>query len=236
MNMDWKKEVALVTGASRGLGRALAQELATRGAKVALVARGRDELDRSVREIREAGGTAFSIVADVGDIRSVYPILAQANALAGTPTLLINNASTLGPTPLTALLETECEDLAHVFGVNLLGPFRLTKAVLGPMILRGRGTILNLSSDAAVSAYPTWGAYASSKAALDHLTRIWAEELRDSSIRFLSVDPGEMDTQMHSDAIPDADRSLLREPSDVARKIIDHLEVERFVNGERVIL
>jgi len=118
------------------------------------------------------------------------------------------------------LLDTECEDLAAVLETNLVGPFRLTKILAGAMALRGAGTIVHLSSDAAVEPYPRWGAYGVSKAAQDHLSRILAAELADMGVRVFAIDPGEMDTKMHADAIPDADRAALQRPGDVAAKIV----------------
>ena len=103
---------------------------------------------------------------------------------------------------------------------NLVGPFRLTKVLGGSMAMRGRGVVVHVSSDAAVSAYPRWGAYGVSKAAQDHLNRTLAAEMGEAGVRFLAIDPGEMDTQMHADAMPDADRSTLARPGDVAAKIV----------------
>jgi NAD(P)-dependent dehydrogenase (short-subunit alcohol dehydrogenase family) len=107
-----------------------------------------------------------------------------------------------------------------VLEVNLLGPFRLSKAVLGNMLVRGAGLVVHVSSDAATSAYPGWGAYGVSKAALDHLGRIWAAELEGSGVSFVSLDPGEMDTEMHRAALPDADPATLARPADVAARIV----------------
>src|SRR5262245_23828240 len=140
----------LITGGSRGLGRAMALRLSAEGARVAMVARRREELDQVVSEIRKRGGTAFGIVADVGDKESVYPIVGQAAALAGPVDLLINNASALGPVPLQLIPDTDCEDFELALQVNTVGPFRLIKAVVGSMVLRQTGVIVNISSDAAV--------------------------------------------------------------------------------------
>ena len=119
--------------------------------------------------------------------------------------------------------------------VNLVGPFRLTKAVVGGMAVRGRGLIVSVTSDASVSAYATWGAYGVSKAALDHLGRIWAAELADSGVRFLTVDPGEMDTAMHAEAMPDADRAKLADPAAVADRIVDIVRhAEEIPSGARL--
>ena len=120
------------------------------------------------------------------------------------------NASTLGPLPLRELADTECEDFARVLEVNLLGPFRLTKAIVGSMLARGGGLVVGLSSDAAVNGYPGWGAVRR----LQGRPRPPAPQLggraAGTGVRFLSLDPGEMDTQMHADAMPDADRSDAR--------------------------
>jgi NAD(P)-dependent dehydrogenase (short-subunit alcohol dehydrogenase family) len=217
-------KAALVTGASRGLGAALAEELARRGARVVAVARDARAVEAQAARIRALGGEAHPLAADQGDKDAVHPLIGAATGLVGPIDLLFLNASTLGPVPLRELAETECEDLARVLEVNLVGPFRLTKAVVGSMVVRGSGTIVGISSDAAVNGYPGWGAYGVSKAALDHLLRTWAAELSGSGVRFLSLDPGEMDTRMHADAIPDADRSTLARPEDVARRILDLLE------------
>ena len=227
----------LITGGSRGLGAALGLELARRGARVVLVARGREELERKAAEIRAQGFEAHALVADVGKKEAIHPLAGAAAALVGPIDLLIHNASTLGPTPLRELLDTECEDFQSVLEVNLLGPFRLTKVIAGSMLLRKRGLILSLSSDAAINGYPTWGAYGVSKAALDHLMRTWAAELEESDVRFVSLDPGEMDTRMHADAMPDADRASLRAPEVVARAIVDRIEAgELPTSGGRVEL
>ncbi|HET6150651.1 MAG TPA: SDR family oxidoreductase [Polyangia bacterium] len=216
----WKGVGVVVTGGSRGLGRALGEELAAAGARVVLVARDRGPLDEVTAGIRARGGQAHGIVGDVGDREAAYAIAGQAAAAVGEIDLLINNASTLGALPLRLLLDTDCEDLTEVLQVNLVGPFRLTKALVGPMLLRGRGTVLNVSSDAAVEAYERWGAYGASKAALDHLTRTWAAELAGTGVRVLSIDPGEMNTRMHAQAIPDADPASLADPARVARAIV----------------
>ena len=213
-----------MTGGSRGLGAALGVALTARGARVVLVARERGPLDETVARIRAAGGEAHALAEDIGDKTAIHRIAGAAAALVGPIDLLVHNASTLGPVPLRLLLDTDCEDLERTLAVNLVGPFRLTKAVAGPMVLRGRGTVVHVSSDAATSAYPRWGAYGVSKAALLHLNAIWAAELEGTGVRFLSVDPGEMNTQMHVDAIPDADPATLADPADVAARIVAQVQ------------
>ena len=234
--LDFNEKSVLITGASRGLGRALALRIANAGAKIVLVARHKTELDAVVSEIRNNGGIAFGIVADVGDKESVYPIVGQAAALAGPIDILINNASTLGPVPLRLLLDTDCEDFEQALQVNTIGPFRLIKAVAGSMVLRQTGVIVNLSSDAAIEAYPTWGIYSASKAALDHLTRIVAAELTDTSVRFLSIDPGEMNTRMHAEAMLEADVNDLQNPDAVAAKIVQMIRQSNSIaSGSRLL-
>ncbi len=225
--MDIRGSGALITGGSRGLGEALAKTLAKRGAKVVLVARNENELARVAKEIRDDGGEAHVIAGDVADKRFVHPLAGRAAALVGDVDIVIHNASALGPVPLRPLLDTECEDFSAVLETNLVGPQRITRAIAGGMALRKKGVVLFVSSDAAVSAYPNWGAYGVSKAALDHLARIFAAELEGSGVRFLAVDPGEMDTKMHADAIPDADPRTLANPGDVAEILAQMIENER---------
>ena len=162
-------------------------------------------------------------------------IVAEALSTLGGVDVLVNNASELGRTPLRLLVDTESEDFELALQTNLLGPFRLTRAILPDMLLRRRGLVINISSDAAVSAYPTWGVYSASKAALRHLTRIFAEELREQGIRFVSADPGDMRTPMHFAAIPDADPDELLEPAESARRILELAEQQETEAAGRVV-
>jgi len=225
----------LITGGSRGLGRSLAKLLALEGARVVLIARGEQKLNEVIEEIQNDGGEAYGIVADVGDKNAIYAIAGQAAALVGPIDILIQNASTLGPVPLRLLLDTDCEDLEAVLQVNLIGPFRLAKIFAGSMALRETGLVVSITSDASVEAYPRWGAYSVSKASLDHMNRIFAAELGGCGVRFLSVDPGDMATQMHADAVPDADLSTLQTPDAAAHRIIEIINrAEEFENGSRL--
>ena len=234
--MNIQGQGALVTGASRGLGRALAEQLAARGARVALVARELGPLRDVVAAIRGKGGDAHAIAGDISDKTAIHRIAGQAQGLIGEIAIAIHNASTLGPVPLRLLLDTECEDLAAVLETNLVGPFRLTKVLAGAMAIRGAGVIVHISSDAAVEAYPRWGAYGASKAAQDHLSRILAAELEGTGVRVLAVDPGEMDTAMHAAAIPDADRTTLQAPAAVAARIVQMIEDgARAPSGARLV-
>jgi NAD(P)-dependent dehydrogenase (short-subunit alcohol dehydrogenase family) len=224
----------LITGASRGLGGALFSALARAGALVVGVARELGPLDAAAARLRSEGYVAHAVPGDVGNRADIYPIAGAAAALVGAIDILVHNASTLGPTPLPLLLDTACEDFARVLEVNLLGPFRLSKAIAGNMLLRGSGSVVHISSDAAVAAYPRWGAYGVSKAALDHLNRVWAAEFAHTGVRFLSIDPGEMDTEMHRAAVPDADPATLAQPELVAEQILRLLARPDLRSGERL--
>ncbi len=185
-----------------------------------LVARDEAEIEAAAKAVRAEGGVAFAVAGDVGDKESAHRIAGRAAALAGPVDLLVHNASTLGPVPLVPLLDTSCEDLERAFAVNVLGPFRLTKLFAGAMVVRAGGIVVHVTSDASVNAYPNWGAYSITKAALDHLTRIWAAELEATGVKLVAVDPGEMDTRMHADALPDADRASLESPDRVAERVL----------------
>lgn len=226
----------LITGASQGLGRALAIHAAARGARVVLVARNAERLSAVADQITLDGGLAHAIAADVSSPDAPARIAAEAADRFGAIDVLINNASTLGAVPMPALFETTDDVMRDVFALNLFGPFALARAIGGAMVARGRGVIVNVSSDASVEAYAGWGAYGASKAALDHLTRIWAAEVDGSGVRFVAVDPGEMDTAMHAAAIPDADPDSLADPDDVARRILAMIEDDAGApNGARVL-
>ena len=162
-----------ITGGTAGLGLALVREFSRRGAAIAFVARGRERLELVAREIPGAHG----IIGDLARKEDLHPIALQVTGRLGGLDVLINNASSLGPVPLALLADTEREQLELALATNLMGPFRLTRALLGALSAsarQGRGAvILNLTSDAAINPYPQWGAYGASKAALLHLSRIW---------------------------------------------------------------
>jgi NAD(P)-dependent dehydrogenase (short-subunit alcohol dehydrogenase family) len=210
-----------ITGATSGLGLALVRRLLDQRARVAFVARGRAGVDRVCRDLPEA----YGIVGDVSRKADIHPIAIQVLGALGGLDVLVNNASSLGPVPLAPLADTECEDVELALATNVLGPFRLTKALLGTLAASAREggapLVVNISSDAAVSVYPGWGAYGASKAALHHLSRIWDEELAPEGIRVLSVDPGDMDTPLHALAVPGADRSQLKSPDTAAIEIVN---------------
>jgi NAD(P)-dependent dehydrogenase (short-subunit alcohol dehydrogenase family) len=201
-----------ITGGTAGLGLALARGWHARGASVAFVAR----TDDTVKQIESELPGSAGIVGDVSRKEDIYPIALQVLGRLGGLDVLVNNASSLGPVPLSLLADTECEDFELALRTNVLGPFRLTKALLGALrssAAEGRGGVIaNISSDAAVTPYAGWGAYGASKAALHHLSAIWREELADSGVTVLSIDPGDMDTALHRAAVPESDASTLKPP------------------------
>lgn len=217
---SWKGIRVAVTGGTGGLGLALVERLLDQGAKVAFVARNRERVEGLVQRRPEGRG----IIGDVARKEEIYPIALQALGALGGLDVLINNASSLGPAPLVPLADTTCEDFELALQTNVLGPFRLTKALLGALAASARDggspLVVNISSDAAVSAYANWGAYGASKAALHHLSRIWDEEMAREGIRVISWDPGDMDTALHAVAVPDADRSTLKQPEVAARELL----------------
>ena len=219
----WKGMRVAITGGTSGLGLALVRMLLDRGAEVAFVARNRDGVERLVREKPQGRG----ITGDVSKKDDIYPIAIQILGALGGLDVLINNASALGPVPLAPLADTNCEDFELALQTNVLGPFRLTKALLGALAASARDgghpLVLNISSDAAINAYPNWGAYGASKAALHHLSRIWNEELVSQGIRVVSLDPGDMDTPLHAVAVLDADQSELKRPEDAAQEVISKI-------------
>jgi NAD(P)-dependent dehydrogenase (short-subunit alcohol dehydrogenase family) len=205
-----------ITGGTSGLGLALVREWHACGARVAFVARTNERVAQVAQELPGVAG----IAGDVARKDDIHPIALQVLGALGGLDVLVNNASALGPVPLALLADTECEEVEHALEVNLLGPFRLTKALLGALRasaanVRG-GIVLNVSSDAAINAYPRWGAYGASKAALAQMSAIWSVELEGEGVRVLVVDPGDMDTPLHALAAPDADRGALRRPADAA--------------------
>jgi NAD(P)-dependent dehydrogenase (short-subunit alcohol dehydrogenase family) len=195
--------VAIVTGASRGLGLALTRALVDRGWRVIADARGRAELER-------VWAGTWEVVPVAGDIADAKHRLALVEAAGDELDLVVNNASTLGPSPLPPLAEYPLDELRRVYDVNVAGPLALVQLALPR--LRDNGCILNVTSDAAVEAYERWGGYGSSKAALEHLTAVLAAE--HPELRIYAVDPGDMRTQMQQDAFPGEDISDRRPPEE----------------------
>jgi NAD(P)-dependent dehydrogenase (short-subunit alcohol dehydrogenase family) len=211
--------VAIVTGGSRGLGKELARELLRHGLTVIIDGRDDPTLTAAADELREHGNV-IAICGDVADSEHAHALIAAANDL-GRLDLLVNNASTLGEVPLPRIDALAPRTFTHLFAVNVYAPIHLIQHGLR-LLLRNPGetTIVNITSDAGVEAYPTWGGYGATKAALEHFSRVLVVELEGSRVRVLVADPGDMNTQMHRDAIPDADPNDLRDPADSARALL----------------
>ena len=221
-----REQVAIVTGGSRGLGRALAAELVSRGWRVLID--GRDGL------ALEAGARTSGAEAITGDITEPAhrrALVQGAIDRFGRLDLLVNNAGTLGASPLPPLGSYPLDDLRATFEANVVAALGLTQEAL-PHLRRSQGCVLNITSDAAVEAYPGWGGYGSSKAALDQVSRVLDAE--EPEVTVWSVDPGDMRTRMHQDAFPGEDISDRPEPEAVAPPLADL--VERRPPGGRIRL
>ncbi|WP_053363631.1 SDR family oxidoreductase [Bacillus sp. FJAT-27251] len=210
---DSDKKVVMITGASRGLGRALALAFAREGASLSICARNWASLLK-VKEAAEAlGSKVLAVSADVGHPRDVERFAAVTEETFGQVDVLINNASIIGPSPMPLLLDYPEEDFMEVLKVNAFSPFLVTRRVLPGMLQRNRGSIINVTSEAGNTGYAGWGAYGISKFALEGLTETWADELQGTNIKINMVDPGEMDTQMHALAVPECDYPLAKPES-----------------------
>ena len=213
--MEWFQSghVAIVTGGSRGLGKALVGELLGKGLTVIVDGRDPVTLERTHHV------NLITIPGDVADPAHVHTLIAAAKE-AGRLDLLVNNASTLGQTPLPRIDQLDRDTFRVLFDVNVFAPIHLIQHALPLMMQSEPATIVNVTSDAGVVAYPGWGGYGATKSALEHVSRVLAAELEGSSTRVLVFDPGDMNTAMHRDAIPDADPSELRDPADSARALM----------------
>lgn len=210
----------MITGASRGLGRAMTLAFAREGASLAIAARGQEDLDRVADEARALGADVLAIVADMRVTRDVERVVVLTLDHFDRVDVLVNNASELGPTPLPQLVDYPPHVFADVLKVNLQAPFHLTWSLLGGMLQHDSGVVINVTSDVAINGYPGWGAYSVSKAAIEGLTRTWAAELEGTNVHIFAVDPGDMNTEMHRAALPEDDPAELLDPVDVAEAFV----------------
>jgi short-subunit dehydrogenase len=216
--------VVLITGASKGLGRATARLLARRGHPLIINARRASELADAQQELSRL----TEVVSIAGDVSEIAEEIAEAGLKRfGRVDVLLNNASELGPSPMPSLESHPWESLLRIYRVNVVAPLHLAQLLLPGMKDRSHGLIVNITSDAGVNAYPRWGGYGSSKAALEHASRILSAELEGSGVRVLVVDPGDMNTEMHRLAAPGTDLSELPSPEDVAPAIVELLDDPR---------
>jgi NAD(P)-dependent dehydrogenase (short-subunit alcohol dehydrogenase family) len=209
--------VAVITGASQGLGRALATALAEAGWTVVGDARDGQALAAAFDGL--AGSGHVALAGDVTDPAHRLGLAESAGRLGGVD-LLVNNASTLGASPLPAFVDLDPGTYLRLLEVNVVAPLALARQLL-PQLRQRHGTVLNISSDAAVEAYGTWGGYGSSKAALDHASRVLAAEEPD--LRVYALDPGDMRTAMHQAAFPGEDISDRPAPDTVVPRLLDLL-------------
>lgn len=226
-------QVVMITGASKGLGRALALAFAREGARLAICARTSTDILKVKTEVEALGGEVLAIAADISLQRDVERFVAMAEETYGRIDVLINNASMLGPSPMPLLLDYPAVDYAEVLRVNAVSPFLMSRRVLTGMLQRNEGSIINLTSEAGQTGFPGWGAYGISKFAVEGLTETWADELSETNIRINMVDPGEMDTEMHALAVPDCEYPLAKpeEVIDVFLYLASDASVG--VNGQR---
>ena len=227
----------LITGASQGLGREIALRFAREGAAgLSLVARHADQLNKVRDEIRKIAPKIDIVVleADVSKSRDIERMVATTLAqFKGNLDVLVNNASTIGPSPMPNLLDYPVEDFREVIDTNLIGPFLLIKNALPAMIERG-GSIINVTSDAGQVGYPGWGAYGISKFGLEGMSQTWASELEETGVRVNWVDPGNMNTAMHRAAEPEEDPSEWANPAEVTDVFVFLASDEsRDVTGKR---
>jgi NAD(P)-dependent dehydrogenase (short-subunit alcohol dehydrogenase family) len=217
---------ALVTGASRGLGRALAAGLAREGFDLIIDARDAVALDAAAGALRAAGATVTAVPGDITDPAHRAALLAAA-AAAGRLDLLVNNAGTLGASPLPALADYPPDELRAAFEANVIAPIALTQLVL-PLLRASGGAVLNITSDAAVEAYTGWGGYGAAKAALEQASNVLAAE--EPTLRVWWADPGDLRTDMHQLAFPGEDISDRPEPSSVVPAFL-RLVTQRLPSG-----
>jgi NAD(P)-dependent dehydrogenase (short-subunit alcohol dehydrogenase family) len=228
---------ALITGASQGLGRQLALDFASEGAAGIAIAARRVECLNEVRDRMHKIAPKTQVLAIAADLqgqedieRVVATTLSEFN---GHLDVLVNNASSIGPSPMPFLLDYPLEDFRNVINTNLIAPFLMIKKALPAMIENG-GSIINVTSDAGVNGYPGWGAYGISKFGIEGMSQTWAAELSDSGVRVNWVDPGDMNTAMHRAAEPDEEPTQWADPADVTEVFIYLASDEsQNINGQR---
>lgn len=201
--MSEPTRIALVTGASRGLGLAIARVLATRGYGLVIGGRDRDALAAAANDLSRDAPAVLPIVGDITDAGVRTALIESARQLGGLD-VLVNNASELGG--IGPLLSFDVPRFGRLFPVNVGAPMVLIQLAT-PLLADRRGLIVNITSDAATAAYPGWGPYGATKAALELLTRTLASELSDLGVSAVLVDPGDMRTRMHQEAFPGEDIS-----------------------------
>lgn len=227
----------LITGASQGLGGQLAIEFAREGASgLSIIARRAERLYEVSKRIKEVSPrtNVIALVADISKPEEIERVVATTlSEFKGHLDILINNASTIGPTPMPLLVDYPLEDFRNVINTNLIAPFLMIKKLL-PALVESCGSIINVTSDAGKHGYPGWGAYGISKFGIEGMSQTWAAELEQSGVRVNVVDPGDMNTAMHRAAEPDEDPTQWADPADVTEVFVYLASDEsRGVSGKR---
>lgn len=227
------KKLAMITGASKGLGKALTLFFAKEGYNLAICARNEQGIQEVKKEAEQLGADVLAVRADMSKSKDVERFVALSEEYFGKIDVLINNASILGPSPMPYLLDYPEQDFEEVLRVNTIGPFLVTRRVLPIMLQKQQGSIINITSEAGATGYAGWGAYGISKFALEGLTETWADEVNGSGVRVNMVDPGEMDTEMHGLAVPDCDYELAK-PEDITA-VFGYLasDASKHITGKR---
>ena len=228
-----KNKVVMITGVTQGLGKALTLRFAKEGVKLAVCARRTKELEGVAKEAESLGAEVLAITADVSIPREAEKFVALTLNTFGRIDVLINNASILGPSPMPLLMDYPEDDFAEVIRVNSISPFLMSRRVIPAMLIQGEGSVINVTSEAGHVGYAGWGAYGISKFAVEGLTQTWADELDGTNIRMNMVDPGEMDTEMHSLAVPDCDYELAAPEDIVDVFLFLASEESKGVSGQR---
>ena len=210
--MRLQDTVVLITGSSKGLGRALAHAYAEAGARVVITARGGAALEATRNELVAKQAQVLALPADTTQHADIARLVKTTLARFGRIDVLVNGAGILGPSPRPNLADFAAADLAEIFRANTIGPVLMTQAILPHMLKQKSGLIINVTSDAGQTGYPGWGGYGASKAALELITESWAAELEGTGVRVNAVNPGDLRTEMHQLAYPGEDISDRLDP------------------------
>ena len=226
-------KTVVITGASKGLGRALTIAFAKQGYNLAICARGEEKLMAVKKIVEDMGSRVLAVTADVTNMRDIETFISMTESKFGHIDVLINNAAALGPSPMPLLLDYLEEDFLNVLRANILSPFSVTKRVLPGMLQRNVGSIINVTSEAGQTGYAGWGAYGVSKFALEGLTETWADELAETAIRMNMIDPGSMDTDMQALANPEPEEELVKPKEVVDAFLYLASDASRMISGKR---
>ncbi|MDK2972470.1 MAG: hypothetical protein PWP23_2225 [Candidatus Sumerlaeota bacterium] len=227
-----KGKVALITGSTRGIGRAIAHAFAAEGAKVAICGRSKDDLTAVAEEIKQIGAECCAVKIDLSDYKSAIRLVDAVHRAFGRIDILVNNASILGSR--STLMETPAEEWEEVITTNLNSVFWVTKEALGKMVPQNSGTVINVSSGVGRTGRAKWGPYSVSKFAIEGMTQVLADEMKQYRVRVNSVNPGGTRTKMRAAAFPGEDQKTLPKPADITNVFVYLAsDASAGVNGEQ---